>query len=64
MNNRKIAYVMKMVSRLILIATLTCFLKVQAGKEGTSFFIVGDYGVVTNLTQADGVFDAINRVVG
>ena len=53
-----------MLSRLIFIATLTCFLQVQAGEEGTSFFIVGDYGVVTNLTQADGVFDAINRVVG
>lgn len=35
-----------------------------AGDAGTTFFIVGDYGVVTNITQAEEVFDAINMVVG
>jgi metallophosphoesterase superfamily enzyme len=31
---------------------------------GTTFFIVGDYGVVTNITQAEEVFDAMNIAIG
>ena len=46
----------------ILLLLLAVF--VSAGDTGTTFFIVGDYGVVTNITQAEEVFDAINMVVG
>ena len=52
---------MKKIFCLLLLATLST---VKAGEEGTTFFIVGDYGVVTNLTQADQIFDAIDTVVG
>jgi DNA repair exonuclease SbcCD nuclease subunit len=31
--------------------------------SNTTFFVVGDYGVVTNLKQANVVFDAMNHVV-
>jgi hypothetical protein len=37
---------------------------VIAGPTGTTFFVVGDYGEVQNLEQANVVFDAINNVVG
>ena len=36
----------------------------NAGRDGTTFFVVGDYGDVTSLDTANMVFDAINDVVG
>ena len=47
----------------IILALLTLGLA-RAGDAGTTFFIVGDYGVVTDLTFANQVFDAIDEVVG
>ena len=41
-----------------------CAAFVFAGDSKTNFFIVGDYGVVTNMTMADSAFDAINTIVG
>lgn len=49
-------------SSLLAFLSLICF--VRAGEDGTTFFIVGDYGVVTDLTQAEEIFDAIDTVVG
>lgn len=37
---------------------------VEAGTNGTTFFIVGDYGEVNDLNVANFVFDAINNVAG
>jgi hypothetical protein len=36
------------------------FLGVNAGVNGTTFFVVGDYGDVTNMAAANMTFDAIN----
>lgn len=35
-----------------------------AGTTGTTFFVVGDYGEVQNIEQANIVFDAIDLLVG
>ena len=35
----------------------------KAGATGTTFFIVGDYGDVVDMTTANMVFDAINAEV-
>lgn len=48
----------------LFVAFFSSFGLTSAGDAGTTFFIVGDYGVVTNLTQAIQVFDAIDEVVG
>jgi len=37
---------------------------VIAGPTGTTFFVVGDYGEVQNIEQANIVFDAIDLLVG
>jgi len=37
---------------------------VHAGTNGTTFFIVGDYGTVTDMTTPNFVFDAIDKVAG
>jgi hypothetical protein len=34
-----------------------------AGTNGTTFFVIGDYGVVTSMSTPNMVFDAIDSVV-
>jgi len=36
----------------------------KAGTNGTTFFIVGDYGNVNDINVANFVFDAIDKVAG
>ena len=47
---------------ILLFATILCM--VRAGINGTTFFVVGDYGDVNSMSRANMVFDAINSVVG
>ena len=36
----------------------------KAGSNGTTIYIVGDYGTVTNMTIPNIVFDALDTVEG
>ena len=49
---------------LAVFALISLFAGVNAGVNGTTFFVVGDYGDVTNLAAANMTFDAINQIVG
>ena len=48
---------------LAICSLLSIFAEVNAGKDGTTFFVVGDYGDVTDMASADMLFDAIHQVV-
>ena len=48
----------------ILLVVLAVIGMVRAGTNGTTFFVVGDYGDVTNMAKANMVFNAIDQVVG
>lgn len=40
------------------------FVIAHAGINGTTFFVIGDYGDVQNMAAANMMFDALDAVVG